>query len=66
MKILENINIIVYLYTMFKDDEMILIRECLMQQVNEDFKKYRKHSENSMKILLVVKKIDLFMGIKVQ
>lgn len=51
---------------MFKDDEMILIRECLMQQVNEDFKKYRKHSENSMKILLVVKKIDLFMGIKVK
>ena len=51
---------------MFKDDEMILIRECLMKQVNEDFKKYRKHSENSMKILLIVKKIDLFMGVKVQ
>mgnify|MGYP003575671750 CR=1 FL=1 len=50
---------------MFKEDELILIRECLMQQVTEDFKKNRKHSENSMKILLVVKKIDLFMGIKV-
>lgn len=50
---------------MFKEDELFLIRECLMRQVNEDFKKNRKHSENSMKILLVIKKIDLFMGIKV-
>ncbi|WP_177205680.1 hypothetical protein [Paenimyroides ummariense] len=50
---------------MFKEEELFLIRECLMRQVNEDFKKNRKHSENSMKILLVVKKIDLFMGIKV-
>ena len=54
-----------YLYQMFKEEELFLIRECLMRQVNEDFKKNRKHSENSMKILLVVKKIDLFMGIKV-
>lgn len=50
---------------MFKEDEMLLIRESLMQKVNEDFKKIRKHSEESMKILLIVKKIDLFMGIKI-
>lgn len=50
---------------MFKEDEMMLIRECLMKQVDDDFKKNRKHSENSMKILLVVKKIDLFIGIKI-
>ena len=50
---------------MFREDELFLIRECLLQQVNEDFKRNRKHNENSMKILLVVKKIDLFIGIKV-
>lgn len=50
---------------MFKEEELFLIRECLIQQVNEDLKKNRKHVEKSLKILLVVKKIDLFMGIKV-
>jgi len=50
---------------MFREDELFLIRECLLQQVNEDFKRNRKHNENSMKILLVIKKIDLFTGIKV-
>lgn len=50
---------------MFKEDEMLLIREYLMQTVNEDFKRNRKYSEESMKILLIVKKIDLFMGIKI-
>lgn len=50
---------------MFRGDELFLIRECLLQQVNEDFKRNRKHNENSMKILLVIKKIDLFTGIKV-
>jgi hypothetical protein len=42
---------------MFKDEELNLIRECLTQQVNEDFKRNSKHSENSIKILLVVKKL---------
>ncbi len=40
-------------------------REYLIQKVDEDFKKISTQSEESMKILLTVKKIDLFMGVKI-
>jgi len=48
---------------MFKYEEMILIRQCLLEKVDENLKKFRKHNEESLQMIVVVKKINLLLGI---
>lgn len=48
---------------MFKDEEMMLIRHCLLEKVDENLKKFRKHNAESLQMIVVVKKINLLLGV---
>lgn len=50
---------------MFTEADLILIREGLLLKLNEDFKKFRGHSEENLKILKIVGKINLYMAVQV-
>ena len=49
---------------MFTEPDLILIKECLLQRVNENLKKFRKYSEADLNSLKIVEKINLFVGVK--
>jgi len=42
---------------MFPKEDLMLIRDCLQQRVDENFKKFRRYSETDMNSFLIVKKI---------
>ncbi|SFO39642.1 hypothetical protein SAMN05421741_15010 [Paenimyroides ummariense] len=49
---------------MFTKDEMLKIRDCLVNEVNENFKKFRRHTTEDMSSLQIIKKIDLLRNVK--
>ena len=49
---------------MFTESELILVKECLLQRVNENLKKFREYSETDLHSLKIVDKINLFIGVK--
>ena len=42
---------------MFPKEDLMWIRDCLQQRVDENFKKFRRYSEADMNSFLIVKKI---------
>lgn len=48
----------------FTESDLILIKDCLLQRVGQNLKKFRKYSEEDLNSLRVVEKINLFMGVK--
>jgi len=50
---------------MFTETDLMLIREGLLQKLNEDFKRFCSHSEENLKILKIVGKINLYMQVQV-
>lgn len=51
-------------HNMFTEAELITIKKCLLQRVNENFKKVRKYSETDLNSLKIVEKINLFVSVK--
>lgn len=49
---------------MFTEADLILIKECLLQRVNENLKKFRQYGETDLNSLKIIEKINLFMGTK--
>lgn len=49
---------------MFTESELILIKESLLQRVNENLKKFREYSETDLKSLQIIEKINLFISVK--
>lgn len=49
---------------MFTTTEMQLIGECLIKEVNENFKRFRTHSIADMNSLQIIKKINLLSSLK--
>ena len=49
---------------MFTESELILIKECLLQRLHENLKKFRKYNETDLNSLKIVEKINLFTGVK--
>ena len=52
-----------YLTSMFKYEEMMLIRQCLLEKVDQNLKKLRKHNQESLQMVAIVKKINLLLDI---
>lgn len=49
---------------MFTESELVLIKESLLNKVNENFKKFRKYNETDLNSLKIIDKINLFIGAK--
>lgn len=47
---------------MFTEAELIVIREYLLQKVNDNIKKFHGKTEKDVKSLKIVSKINLFLG----
>lgn len=48
---------------MFKYEEMMLIRQCLLEKVDQNLKKLRKHNQESLQMVAIIKKINLLLDI---
>lgn len=51
-------------FTMFTEAELIVIRDYLLQKVNDNLKNFRRKTDEDLKSLKIVAKINLFLGIQ--
>lgn len=49
---------------MFTEAELIVIRDYLLQKVNDNVKNFRRKTDEDLKSLKIVAKINLFLGIQ--
>jgi len=49
---------------MFTEAELIVIRDYLLQKVNDNVKNFRRKTDEDLKSLKTVAKINLFLGIQ--